>query len=770
MDSHHQARSRPADAAPPPAASGATTVTTNSSGGAPQQDGSPSQHPPQHPPQQHRHDDHTLFVAAAAAVADRSSGIFKNYKNYQPASDAAPAQAGLSSASSSPVVTPSPVGQVNADTVLSATPDMLQDGSKTNKRPFTLAALVAAKRARIDCPAISVSVSPSPELSSSSVDAMVVTDVLQHTTSSAPSPSSPSQPSSQPSRTVYRRMRSKSLPDISMLTLHSSPEDWPNKKKPFRPHRHHNHSSHHHHHHRKSSRASSPSPVSAAPANAPPVNLQGLRELDLQEILKNPQLRHDIVFDPQLQFRPNLDGERGRRKKILADKYWDAVVVECNDLSAAYSMHHEAHVGRSGKLVGILSSLSEILASLLPVRDRAQVEEVLDIELQIQKLQHGAFDFVKLATWLSGIFKSHCAPMRDAWVDQMLQQITTGVEYNDSAKIVEGIRMVFTILEAMKLDVANHQIRTLRPLLVETAVEFEHDYFSQRVARCKVDVTTAVDWYKATQDFTAVRTGLSKPASAVEVFISGLISLFASSPSPVLANSSDEFPVTFAFDFSRLRSLKSDIAQIMCLQQCLTLYRQLFASCQPGAAPIQRDLDSLKAELLILVAAEEEASGTSITVNGLPYSVPTFEGATSITSNLRWQSSASSIAMQIARKVKQRFPTRGASFEQLAALAQNWLQAHLAPDRGSAVYKLIERRVLEDLERHVRICFSSPQLARSAVAVTNLEDWSSASRDVAPELSILASRICLLGDFHWNVFSSYYVGNVPSKATIAKSS
>ena len=61
----------------------------------------------------------------------------------------------------------------------------------------------------------------------------------------------------------------------------------------------------------------------------PPINLQSLKEIDLHEILKNPQLRHDILFDPQLQFRPNLDGERGKRKKSIIDKYWLEVRKEC---------------------------------------------------------------------------------------------------------------------------------------------------------------------------------------------------------------------------------------------------------------------------------------------------------------------------------------------------------------------------------------------------------------------------------------------------------
>lgn len=42
----------------------------------------------------------------------------------------------------------------------------------------------------------------------------------------------------------------------------------------------------------------------------PPITRATLRELDLGEIMRNPQLRHDVVFDPNLMFRPNYDGER----------------------------------------------------------------------------------------------------------------------------------------------------------------------------------------------------------------------------------------------------------------------------------------------------------------------------------------------------------------------------------------------------------------------------------------------------------------------------
>ncbi|TEY74744.1 hypothetical protein BOTCAL_0070g00100 [Botryotinia calthae] len=45
-------------------------------------------------------------------------------------------------------------------------------------------------------------------------------------------------------------------------------------------------------------------------------------ELDLNQIIQNPKLRHDVKFDPDLHFKPNLDGERGQRKNFKSDVFW----------------------------------------------------------------------------------------------------------------------------------------------------------------------------------------------------------------------------------------------------------------------------------------------------------------------------------------------------------------------------------------------------------------------------------------------------------------
>ena len=50
--------------------------------------------------------------------------------------------------------------------------------------------------------------------------------------------------------------------------------------------------------------------VPSIPTLRPPVTKDTLRELDLAQILKCRQLRHDVVFDADLVFRPSFDGDR----------------------------------------------------------------------------------------------------------------------------------------------------------------------------------------------------------------------------------------------------------------------------------------------------------------------------------------------------------------------------------------------------------------------------------------------------------------------------
>ena len=187
--------------------------------------------------------------------------------------------------------------------------------------------------------------------------------------------------------------------------------------------------------------------------HVPPVNLKTLRELELSEFYRNPKLRHDVVFDSQLHFRPNNDGTRGLKKRVDSHGYWKLVSVECEVLLNLAKSKGAAPQpqGRPMKIPILLATMRDILLTLVPRADREEVESSLDPDLLMQQLEHGILDLKRMSLWLARIFKAHCAPMRDQWVDLMVSQFSRGVDRGDTRALMEGWKSIFGILEAMKL-------------------------------------------------------------------------------------------------------------------------------------------------------------------------------------------------------------------------------------------------------------------------------------------------------------------------------
>lgn len=188
----------------------------------------------------------------------------------------------------------------------------------------------------------------------------------------------------------------------------------------------------------------------------PPVTKGTLSELDVNKIVHNPKLRHDINFDPDLHFRPNLDGEKGRRKTKKADDFWETMKVQLRDYIMSREVFEAELKDPEWCLPATLKAIRGILETLVPQRDRASVDETFNVDLLMQQFRKGVADLGKLAQWLSRLLKCHCAPMRDEWVDEMVTQLSSGDRNGDVEMLVLGMRNLLGVLEAMKLVSGTH--------------------------------------------------------------------------------------------------------------------------------------------------------------------------------------------------------------------------------------------------------------------------------------------------------------------------
>lgn len=189
-----------------------------------------------------------------------------------------------------------------------------------------------------------------------------------------------------------------------------------------------------------------------------PITKESLSELDIGSIINNNKLRHDVNFDRELHFRPNMDGERGHRKRHAQIRYWRAISIEL------HLIYHvlRSELGQSSKaclvetcsrrLRAMFENIKDILKNLVPERDQSDVDEHLDVAMIMQQISHGVCNFVSISRWMAQLLQKHCAPMRDELVERMVKQVSTETE--DS--IASGLADLFTVLEAMKLVCTIH--------------------------------------------------------------------------------------------------------------------------------------------------------------------------------------------------------------------------------------------------------------------------------------------------------------------------
>ena len=200
----------------------------------------------------------------------------------------------------------------------------------------------------------------------------------------------------------------------------------------------------------------------------PPVTKASLSELDLVRIINDPKLRHDLNFEREISFRPNVSGPRGQQKEAGANVYWDALVIEfalyikrqhrISCASNAALQNTSPWISGSTlsqqitlRLPRMFTTIREILKTLVPGRECFGVDQRLDVDLLMQELDNGACDVKELSNWLRNVLLGSCSPLRDNDVEKMVSVIHEGVDKDDARILVDGLKILFGILETMKL-------------------------------------------------------------------------------------------------------------------------------------------------------------------------------------------------------------------------------------------------------------------------------------------------------------------------------
>lgn len=122
-------------------------------------------------------------------------------------------------------------------------------------------------------------------------------------------------------------------------------------------------------------------------------------------------------------------------------------------------------------------------------------------------------------------------------------------------------------------DVANHQIRNLKTLLIEDTINFETHYHLDRLVngRARIDIQTAQKWYHcANAEFSSLCSIQRDPSRLhLEVFVRGVTAtLFGK-------DGRSDFPEAMYLDTDRLQIIKVEIEDHVFFEVCLDMFANL---------------------------------------------------------------------------------------------------------------------------------------------------------------------------------------------------
>ncbi|XP_034540944.1 T-complex protein 11-like protein 1 [Notolabrus celidotus] len=236
-----------------------------------------------------------------------------------------------------------------------------------------------------------------------------------------------------------------------------------------------------------------------SPTGSPPTaSLSSLMEV--QNCVSNLSLAHEIVVNRDFRFNPRsppTDSLEGRVTEIVHQAFWDSLQEELNSDPPNYS-----------HAVVLLQEVKTMLQSLLlpgHIRLRSQLDEVLDMDLIRQEVDHGALDLHRLSGYIVNSMASLCAPVRDPEVRAL----------RDLRHPVELLREIFRVLGLMKIDMVNFTIQSLRPHLLQQAVQYERTKFQQILDQhpASLDFTSAWLEAAASEEALAARAQSDSPDS-----------------------------------------------------------------------------------------------------------------------------------------------------------------------------------------------------------------------------------------------------------------
>ncbi|XP_008309380.2 T-complex protein 11-like protein 1 [Cynoglossus semilaevis] len=270
----------------------------------------------------------------------------------------------------------------------------------------------------------------------------------------------------------------------------------------------------------------------------------------------NLALAHEIMVNQAFQVKPAELPEGSlehRVKEIMHRAFWDCLEAQLHEDPPSY-----------GHAIKILAEIKETLLSyLLPGhgRQRTRIEEVLDLSLIQQQAENGALDIGQLSQFIIGMMGSLCAPCRDKDINK-LKEITD---------IVLLLKKIFSVLDLMKVDMANFALCSIRPHLMQQSVEYERNKFQEFLDKQPNALDFTEKWLEDTVNYLRESNQDGATSSNASPLLSLNVHNYAYLRLLKWDHASAPFPETVLMDQVRFQEMQQEAERLVLLSSLLLI-------------------------------------------------------------------------------------------------------------------------------------------------------------------------------------------------------
>ncbi|KAE8606762.1 hypothetical protein XENTR_v10010859 [Xenopus tropicalis] len=339
---------------------------------------------------------------------------------------------------------------------------------------------------------------------------------------------------------------------------------------------------------RKRIRQSTPSPHRGNTPQASPPRFVSVEELmEAAKGVTNMALAHEIVLNGGFQIKPKEPPEGSLEKHvrdIVHKAFWDCFEAQFREDPPVYD-----------HAIILLAEIKEALSSfLLPghTRLKNQINEVLDLDLIKQEAENGALNIPRLAEFIIGMMGTLCAPARDEEI-RKLRHIKEPIAL---------FRAIFSVLDLMKVDMANFAISSVRPHLMQQSVEYERKKFQDFLEKQQDSLDIVTQWLQEAADALAPSRPEDAGPVAAEAADRTLCPVTVLNQAYVKLLSWDHrhkpFPETLLMDQIRFQEMQVELAQLTLLGTLLLITHN---SAGPALSGHQEFQDRIKNIIKVLL-------------------------------------------------------------------------------------------------------------------------------------------------------------------------